>query len=515
MFKFLIPLFLLTSVMVMASEVPADAVVERLDFSSKKTCRFSDVKAWSSLGTRWAEGFDASGSLLAIYDLSYPSLLDRVVLGRIGGKAVQPAALAQMIEESRADVLENEQEKQETDQLLSALSDKTTALDLDTLPSGWWQTLPWTTPAFGFANEAPASFTLDDIDLESVVKDTHQYRKDMKKAEAKISAIEEEDFKVKELLKNLKFARNPDGSYEMTFEGMNFASRPRKIAGIACMKDGQRTGLAWQALHQVFESAINSVLSPTVAGIFATAMNRFNHYQDLKRHSHEEMLMEALIAAENGEIGSPVAHLSADDRLTAAASVLLTEGQGVGLLKWIFKRPKKEWKRLLKAEVTYAAHSSQWMAEHQRTFTELNPRFALETTAQKSEALLMLSRRNSLRRGPWIAVDYSKPEAIRRSRLIKEIEIVAVDFASRFIVPYGTVLRAVNKRIIEKPMTDAKIWEARLSSHLENSSVIPADFNRWESELKTLSEQRVNPLELSRSASVKLVSDRKAALNIP
>src|SRR4051812_11995070 len=49
--------------------------------TGKARVKFEDIKEWKHLSAVFAGGLDAKGKLLAIYDLTFPTLMDRMEIG--------------------------------------------------------------------------------------------------------------------------------------------------------------------------------------------------------------------------------------------------------------------------------------------------------------------------------------------------------------------------------------------------------------------------------------------------
>ena len=55
--------------------------------------KWTDVKSWQPVGNRFATAYGEDGQLLALYDLSYPSLRKKISLGVIGSPMIGPGTL--------------------------------------------------------------------------------------------------------------------------------------------------------------------------------------------------------------------------------------------------------------------------------------------------------------------------------------------------------------------------------------------------------------------------------------
>lgn len=504
--------------------------------STSALCSLSKVKKWTALGSRWALGSDANGRALALYDLSFSTLDDRRDLGRIGGPRPDAAELARELNASREMIAETPEEKAETDRAIARL----TAQEMREIsaPAGgtlaatvssaedlgdWVGQIPWK-KVYGLdqtSEKARAlllaqSFTLDDVDLESTIDDLKEYQSNVAWIENEFVEAGEGPVKVRDIYRHLRFNRQADGSYDIVFEGTDNPAGLRKIAGIACVRDVRFTARVWNAFRNVFSLIFNKIRNAAVQGVFATALNRYSHYQELKLESHLAMVTEALVAADQGE-GGPLASLPQEDRDNMKLSILLSQDSAIASLKRIFRAPRYEWTNFVSQEQTRTADGLAWLQQSGAEFSLLNPRFALQTRGQGSEraALLTLPRKSSYKKGPYVSYRYDSPEAIRARRIWIEREIIAVDFASRLIPLWGIVVRKVNERLLQSPMDTQKIWEARLTHVLEERErTLEGERGAWESEIETLDRQRVNPLEIPRSTMLSRVAAIKARLGI-
>jgi hypothetical protein len=485
-------------------------VLDSPESKDGKLCKDKDVKSWKAIGTRWAAGYDETGKMIAIYDLSFVRTRSRIHFGRFGKEMLETEEVITDIKDGRARVVETPEEQAETDQALRELESNPETVST-VLPAEWHKQMPWKNSTIKELDVSPPAFTLNELATDTNPKETLE-------AEQKISENLGEAFKVDEFLGQFTVETQVDGTFDINYSPSLMAgtSNPKKIADVACVQRGNRIKLAGATLIKLIRDRAQSLVTAPIAGnILATALNVFDNYQEQKDESHLEMLMEMLDGAQGNEPNSPFAFLTEEERSNAALSVVLSESAGFSSLKWLISRPKKEWAKLLRKNAERAEEAGDWLRRHNRNFVELNPRFAVEGTGDALASLLILPRNKSHKKGPWIAVDYANPDAIRKSRIRKQRELVAVDLASRFVPTFGGIVRAVNNRLVLRPMKAAKLWEARLMAHLEaRKEMIASEASQWETELNILDRQKLNPLEVSRKNSLDFASATRARLGI-
>jgi hypothetical protein len=505
-----IPFFCSLASLASASDVPMPPEVEKAaDSLSTSRCRWDEVKSWKAISGEWALGLDAAGRPLAIYDLSYPAWQTRLSLGVLGKKGVTAAALRRELQEARDARAESKEEKQQSEEAIRDLEQNGREYDEAQAEAS-------------FAMAAlPPKFRAKDIGLSRILSTDPEVVRQVQAAERAVTEVEGEPVTAEDFVNSFVFERQEDGTYEASVDLSGSVGRvlygtgkPRRMVGIACVKENVKRTIAWTLFRQAIKTAIGG--SSLVNALVGTAITRYHHFEQLMEQSHRDRVTEMLTAAENGETDSPLSFLTADERFKAGVSVMVGNSGALGIITRIFQSPKKQWRNLLRDEVARSADSRDYLSEHDRSWVDLNDRFAVEMKAEQKAALLVLPVKKSSKRGPQVAIDYADPIRNWAKRATRELALMEVDFFSRFIPLWGTVIREVHQRLVQKPMDDARRYESRLASHLERRQAsVPGESGAWETELGILAHQRVNPLELSRERSAELASIRKAALGIP
>ncbi|MEQ1877987.1 MAG: hypothetical protein ABL958_15195, partial [Bdellovibrionia bacterium] len=105
-----------------------------------------------------------------------------------------------------------------------------------------------------------------------------------------------------------------------------------------------------------------------------------------------------------------------------------------------------------------------------------------------------------------------RPDTPFKYRIFVEVMSAAVVFGTKFItIPYvGSLIKKAYMQFVEKPVDDAKIWESRMTVHLEGR--VKEDHT---SDLGLLDRQRVNPLFQSREKMNALIAARKQMIGLP
>lgn len=451
---------------------------------------FDDVKSWRALGHRWAAGYADDGTLLAIYDLSFADIHQRVPLGAIGTKRFTFGDILSAILRGRK---ETGRDGTIVGQVIDLLK-KQSGSASDALPENWWKSVPWKNSKLG--RSLPARFTLADIDFARLAGEEFEER--IRAAE---NASDDEDPVLGEgFLASFEFDLLPGGGYALIWSPKDAAPpRPRKVADLRDLGESFRRAMTVALLEKGLSMAVDQIPLPPVAAMVSTAVDRFFYFRKQMIRARQDMILEMLADAPRG---SPFSALSAEERKRIAEYQMLGFSTVKNSWRWLFTTPEKAWRESLEDEAEAAQASLAWLGSQNRPVEVLNARFA--RSAGDSVLLLALHARS----GPYAGINYRDPDEIKYRRRGTELLSTAVCYGLYF-VPFGGFLLAwAYDWIVSDPEEMRRRWEWRLIAHLEERG------ESWDQELDALYGQTENPFELSRAASERLIAARKRALGI-
>jgi hypothetical protein len=474
--------------------------------------QWTSVKAWKPLGNRWAGALNAQGEMIAIYDLSYPDFLSKFPFAVIGGRSVSKADIIKMIWESK---FNPDVDKKVADEAISELEKTESGPIVDGgLPANWWKNVSWKN-ARAQSNEEPSFFTLSEINLRAGIK-----QKDLKKFNDAIAGIESalNDLEGSGFgdgfLDRFQFQRLAPGTYEVQYvTSARGVSKPRKIADLSSTKVEFFNTMKLELAKQVLDQVTGLIPGEIIKAVVETVVSRFFHFHKLVLSGHQNMLVELLNSIQDGtSIAS--GSMTDPERLKAIEAISFAQSSLLTSFKWIWKKPTDEWNKDVKKNEDQATAGVNWIAQHNLKMAGLNKRFAysLDPATQITKLLNLAKDKPNSKNGPTVAIDYSKPDTPFKFRMFIEVMSTAVTFGTKFIpIPYaGSVIKKAYSQFVEKPVDNAKIWESRMTVHLESRTQ-----EDHTSDLSILDHQRVNPLFQSREKMNALISARKQMIGLP
>lgn len=472
--------------------------------------QFADIKGWKPLAHRWAGALNEKGEVVAIYDLSYPDLLSRFPFSVIGGRSVTKYEIMQMIWDSK---FNPDVDRKLADKAVKDLQTaKAGPIDDGALPAGWHQSIKWKNLRMA-AGAEPDSFRLSDIDILSQVKDAKKFMVALSQLETALNDAEGADFGTG-LLNRIELRRSSPGTYELFYDAADSArgvSRPKKIADLASPKMEFFNAFKLELAKEAIDQAIDLITVPVVNGIVDTAVDRFFHFHKLVQRTHQHMALEMINSMQDGTGTLSSAVLNEKERAKAVEALSFAQSSMTTGWKWVWKKPTDEWNKDVKKQEEWARLGMDWLFQKKLQTLQLNRRFAIsvDPTTQVTKLLILAKDKPSSKKGPSTAIDYSNPETPFRARVFMEVATAGVVFGTRFIPAVGSYVKKAYKEFVEKPYDKAKIWEGRLTAHLEGR--LGEDHAAT---LSVLDKQRVNPLFQSRSKMLELIADRKQLLGL-
>jgi hypothetical protein len=479
----------------------------------KKETRFEDIRSWKPLGLRFAAGYDGAGKLLAIYDLSYPDFQEQITLGLIGHKQLSVQELSRILDDARTYARESSDlSDEQIDHAVNSIRRIEPHFNEQALfATAWWKNVHWKDSAFSKANHAPLSFRLSDILLDSD-KITHALTGQIRKVIRRAVQLSEKDLPLSDVdvLSSLSWVLTPEG-YEIRWDlpFLAKAERPRKLADIqekrAVLINNFEEAALWGGINEI----LSLIPVPVVQAITKTAVSRLQHFLDLTRQEHMAMLTEMLTTARQGDQNfSPFSALTPEERDELVDAVEYGSGSWSHGLQWFIKDPEQTWDKERSKESECSSATSQWLAAQSQQEWDFSPRFAIGTTADSHSRLYLSSKVCAKgHKKPVVSIDYANPGAEVPKRIFKESMTATVQFASHFVPYVGFVVTGPWSLLVQGPYEKTRIWEARLTHHLEER--ILEGESAWTNELAILDAQRLNPMEVNRDRMMELIQYRR------
>jgi hypothetical protein len=477
-----------------------------------KPSQWSDVKSWKSVGDRFAAAYNANGKLIAVYDLSYPTLISPIVLGKISKTASDSTTFINTFNSALSEIDSTNLSTDIKKQIAALGNNPNLVAHAGFLSATWWTKLPWT----AHPSSEPASFRLTDFDATqlklpaSVVSGLRNLLQKVLDDDGSLSNVSDQD-----ILNSFQFVRASDGGFEFQWNdprssAITFASHPRKLLDFVNTHEGLYDQIAEEAIVEGLVEAVSSVPIPVVEALVATAISRLGRYYNMTEIAHLEMLHEVAIETSEGSIEDAVLQaLAPNDQTSFINSFEWTRVTLMDAWKWIFTSPAAAWTADENAAVKCAEINSGWLTADGQIVSQLNTRFAFGTASDSSKSLYLQSDTCAKgSKGPTVSIDYQNPGAIAEARLKKEWVGIGLEFGSHFVPYAGFLVNTAYGYLVQNTVDTAEYWEARLTQHLERRN------EDWTNELTILQGQRINPLEIDRQAMEQLVKDRKQQLGL-
>ncbi|MGE3973987.1 MAG: hypothetical protein AB7F59_05625 [Bdellovibrionales bacterium] len=473
--------------------------------------QWTDVKSWKPFGHRWAGALNAQSEMIAIYDLSYPNLLSTFPFTTIGGSKIRKSDILKMILEAKLNPNVNQKD---ADKAIDELQKTQGGAIVDgELPANWWKNVVWKNFR-AQNNDEPSLFALSEINIGAGLK-----ANDLKKLEDAISGIESALNDLEgvgtgnQFMNRFQFQRVAPGTFEVQYvtNGLG-VSKPRKIVDLMSTKVEFYNTMKLELAKQVLDQTIGLIPGEIVKALVETVVSRFFHFHKLVLSGHQNMAVELVNSIQDGT-PIPGTALTNSERLKAVEAISFAQSSLLTSFKWIWQKPADEWEKDLKKHEDQAQAGINWVAQHDLKISTLNRRFAysLDPMTQVMKLLNLAKDKPNAKNGPIAAIDFSRPETLYKYRLLVEVMSAAVVFGTKFIpVPYvGTVIKKAYTQFVEKPVDDAKIWESRMTVHLEGRSLEDHTLD-----FSILDHQRVNPLFQSRENMNALIKARKRMIGL-
>jgi hypothetical protein len=475
--------------------------------------QWTQIQGWKNLGHRWAGALNNKGEVIAIYDLSYPNLLSGFPFAYIGGRKISKKDVLGMIWSAKFDPDADQKLVDETIEDLQKPDQG--PIEDGALPKNWFKEIPWKKNRVAFANVEPMQFRISDMDLNSIVKKPKDFAKYIKQVEDAMNALEGQGFGSK-FLDGFQFSRISEGAYQISWSAQSAragVTKPKKIADLASTKVEFYNTMKFEIAKQALSNALDLIPLQMVQALVDTAVDRFFHFHSLVAGTHRNMVLEALNSAHDGTGALSNIDLTASEKEKAIEALSFAETSLWMDWKWIWKKPTQEWLIAVQKDQDKAKLSMDWLNQHHMKTTQLNPRFgfSFDPTTQLKKLVVLSFDKPNAKNGPKAAIDYSNLNANYNSRMFMEISTAAVVFGTHFIpVPYvGSLVKRAFKQFVEKPYKTARIWEGRLSVHLEERGE-----QQNLSELSILDRQRLNPLFPSRQETNDLIAKRRQLIGL-
>ncbi len=484
----------------------------------KAPVKFKDVKGWQKLGPTFLGGLDADGNLMAVYDLTFPSLLDRVRLGVLDLRKNNLDNVTRRLRDvknygnlSRVDEKKVNESLATLEKFMTGPAQKNLLETGTVLPAGWWKSIPWKHSVMGLSNEAPKRFFLSDLNVPVIATDFKLFQSQLKK-------IGEGD-----LLNQIEFVKSNIG-YQIYFTPQNtlammdsdVISEPRKIVDLHCPNCGIITSVGYDALRVTLKSMMSLIPVPIVAGLATAGINEYFSFKRELMQAHIVMALELIREAEKNEnADSPFRSLTDQQRKDVTHYLLLAQSSLESSVNWIITTPEADWIKQGSKDLAQAHDSENYLSQRGTKLELLNPRFAFGMAPNghnKIYSLAAFRYWNLL--SPFVAIDYSHPYRNFYERIAIETGYILINFLSPFS-PYpgvGSAVAEVYKVLLEDRMHDVQRWESRLTAHL---SVRASLGETWKDELDILAVQTINPFEISPEQGLELANERRKAYNLP
>jgi hypothetical protein len=499
------------------------------DLRKPKYVKFKDVKKWRAAGEEHAAGYDASGKLLAIYDLSYQSTLSgefigRSILGTIGVGDINLRELIRILtkalRQKQSDIEfsgDGQSGPMTKDNLKKAAKvlqkiDETYGDLKSPLTGEWWKQIPIKKDIKGnLLTDPQVSFKLSDIDFDSFMSTTQRwsFHRKLKKVQKDIGEIF--DIDASHLLDQLSFQRNAQGHYDLRLLPVSSLApneQPDKVVDLVRYQSSFGYALLYLVIKEGLMNVSSAIPQPVVAAIVRYAVVRWFELYEEQISFHRFRAFEYVNAAEREE-PSPFAFMSPQERAKAGVYILSHESS---IFHTIFKkRDEAYFYDSIKTELMTVRKNTEWTTARNLTLTSISSLFYYGDDAKTPDMDYMLSMGGHPRfpKQPFIAVNYNKPQAERLKRnLLKSL----YDILQAVPMPFpgmSALLSMIYDILIMDDIRDAMRWEARLVSTLNMSKT--KDYSK---EIELIYSQRVNPFEFDHDEEKVFVQRSKAYLGL-
>lgn len=489
---------------------------------------WKDIASWQLLESRWALALDATGKTLAIYDLSFPSLQDRIELATIGKKINSTNPTQELLQEAKKySNLFNQEERD----ALKSLNEEIQNLKTDPLLSSSsfneqelskaWNALPLNS---GVQRSTENEIRLTDINWSKVMKDPSEMESLFTEV---VSDLNEEvsvsgtgiDRKV--IAQSLLFRKQGKEVHVIWDPPVRLQtlSRPKKLVDLRWTPAGFKEGLYWQALETGLDKVADLIQAPFLAGIIKTGLDRFFHYHKMLYRVHQNQMLEYLNDIYDQDLGIPGVfdphHLSFEEKKLGLEAIIFSQTSLSSVYKWLWRKPFQEFLKDEEKSRENFTKNLNWYESRSIQNTYFGYRFAFRDSQQdlpQENSWIVTPGSKALRSSAKddssiLAFNPEKPDQIFKTRLVREIITIGIVFSTHFMPGVGGPIRTAYKKVFQSPIDQQVGYEARLFTHLEKTA--PNELI-----LRTLFRGRVNPLVLDLERSAELIRLRRADLGI-
>jgi hypothetical protein len=290
-------------------------------------------------------------------------------------------------------------------------------------------------------------------------------------------------------------------------------TRPTKIVDFWSQKEGLIVVLLMEAMRFAANQLIGQIPVPALQNLLALTMGRILRFTNEIRTVRQSMFLEMIDHAQDvadelvDDPSAPFLRLDENERFWSMTYVYYARSSWTSAVEWIFRKPGQYWPKDRWEAQSRTDRVVEQYAEEGLPLERLGLRFAYDP---ESKRLLLAGRKPHRDGTAYVGVDFQAPYRIRTRRALMLAASIIAEYSLSFIPWVGGLLHSLYGELIDKPIRISGVWEARLEAHLEHR----ADRERWNSALRLLSYQRVNPFELSRDGQERLISRRLEALGI-
>ncbi len=507
---------------------PSGALRSEARAEADNCVQWEEIRGWRNLGPRWAGGLDQSGRLIALYDLSYPTIQDRIPLGALDFVLANYDTVLGLLRQARGQMVSISGDNEKTEEYKKATeaiqameeikkdSEKNKLMQAGSiLPANWWKEIPWKQSLKIRSDAAaPTHFFLSDVNYRAVVKDWARFDQLMQKLGA--------DF-----LDRMEFVLNSHGGYDFywspqrsnrVISDLPAPSQPLKIADLRSPHCGIQEGMLQSTFASLLGQVIGQISLPVVAGFIQMAGGQWMDFQAELRRAHQAMALEMLESVEEDtSSSSPFSTLSAPEREAFGSYLMYSQSSKLTAWLWYFKSPVTTWAKQKEAANSQAGNSESYLLNHDQSINRLNLRFGVGTDSQSVKRLYLLAAPRYWNIfSPVVAIDYGHPNRIRNERALVEAGHSLVKFLEAFVtIPFvGRIASSAYDYLIEGPMHAGQYWEARLSAHLLLETPPNGTQSNWDYELDLIRQQMINPFEETRENQIRLIQGRREAFGI-
>ena len=488
--------------------------------------KWGELKGIKSIGANFAVGVNQKHEALALYDLSYYDPNSRIELGCLDFDCANFDQIISLIKGAQSGSLDSKTLEASSVAMagLTALRDdlqKKSKSEVKTpFPKNWWKNIIWNKD-FGpdqpdqKDERGPERFSLADIKFESVAKDYADFKKTLDG----VGGIG--------ILNGFEFERTPNGGYRIYWvpqrlsisTAANLGGLPLKIADLRCPQCGLASRLTRESAEQILYGLIGQIPIPMVGALLNVALGQWIHFRNELLRIHQEELLEALNAAEDGPQDmrfnlAPMVDLDPKAREAVAESVYYSQSGLLSFWQWITKTPAQYWQEEKDSDRVRAKILEKELIASGLKLSLLNPRYAVARDgAQQTWIYPLASPRYWNLVKPFIAIDYQRPNKIMIERISIESASVLIQFATSFIpVPaVGTAINLLFEGIVHSQMHNVQHYEARLNAHLMIRQSLGED---WRCEMRSRRLQTANHMGSAWDQRMVCIKPRKEALGI-